>query len=319
MHEPVPASEVAAVREASRRLVRELGFMRATLAGTSLPPSAVHALIEIGNQGATSATRLCELLMLDKSSTSRMLHKLVTAGEVAARVDERDGRTRTLSLTAKGRHTLAEIDRFAQRQVAGALDRIAPDERQLARRGLAAYAGALQASRTGLPDPGTPPIAIRTGYLSGVIGRTVEMHARFYAAAAGFGPVFESKVAAGLAEFVPRLDRPPNQLWSAVRDEAILGTIAIDGEDLGPGVAHLRWFIVDEGLRGSGTGRRLLTAATQFCDRHGFRETRLWTFRGLDAARRLYEASGFVLTHEEAGRQWGREVIEQQFVRSAPP
>jgi GNAT superfamily N-acetyltransferase len=144
------------------------------------------------------------------------------------------------------------------------------------------------------------------------------MHARFYAAAAGFGPVFESKVAAGLAEFVPRLDRPPNQLWSAVRDEAILGTIAIDGEDLAPGVAHLRWFIVDEGLRGSGTGRRLLTAATQFCDRHGFRETRLWTFRGLDAARRLYEASGFVLTHEEAGRQWGREVIEQQFVRPAP-
>jgi DNA-binding MarR family transcriptional regulator len=240
MHEPVPASEVAAVREASRRLVRELGFMRATLAGTGLPPSAVHALIEIGNQGATSATRLCELLMLDKSSTSRMLHKLVAAGEVAARVDERDGRALTLSLTAKGRHTLAEIDRFAQRQVAGALGRMAPDERQLARRGLAAYAGALQASRTGLPDPGKPSLTIRTGYLSGVVGRTVEMHARFYAAAAGFSPVFESKVAAGLAEFVPRLDRPPNQLWSAVRDGAILGTIAIDGEDLAPGVAHLR-------------------------------------------------------------------------------
>ena len=152
-----------------------------------------------------------------------------------------------------------------------------------------------------------------------MIGRTVEMHARFYAAAAGFGPIFESKVAAGLAEFVHRLDRPPNQLWSAVRDGAIVGTIAIDGEDLGPGVAHLRWFIVEEGLRGSGTGRRLLAAATQFCDRHGFRETRLWTFRGLDAARRLYEASGFVLTGEEAGRQWGQEVIEQQFVRPAPP
>ena len=209
--------------------------MRATLAGTSLPPSAVHAMIEIGNQGATSATRLCELLMLDKSSTSRMLHKLVAAGEVAARVDERDGRARTLSLTAKGRQTLAEIDRFAQRQVAGALDRMASVERQLARRGLAAYAGALQASRTGLPDPGKPPITIRTGYFSGVIGRTVEMHARFYAAAAGFGPVFESKVAAGLAEFVQRLDRPQNQLWSAVRDEAILGTIAIDGEDSGAG------------------------------------------------------------------------------------
>jgi hypothetical protein len=122
-----------------------------------------------------------------------------------------------------------------------------------------------------------------------VIGRMVEMHARFYAAAAGFGPVFESKVAAGLAEFVHRLDRSPNQLWSAVRDRAIVGTLATDGKDPGPGAAHLRWFIVEEGLRGSGTGRR------------------------------LYESSGFVVTQEQAGWQWGREVIEQQFVRPAPP
>ena len=153
MQETGLASEVAAIREASRRLVRELGFMRATLAGTSLSPSAVHALVEIGSRGATSASQLCELLMLDKSSASRMLHKLVAAGEVRAQADQRDGRARTLSLTAKGRHTLAEIDRFARQQVTGALDRMVPSERQVVRRGLAAYAGALQASRTGLAAP----------------------------------------------------------------------------------------------------------------------------------------------------------------------
>ena len=36
-------SHIGPIRDASRRLVRELGFMRATLAGTNLPPSAVHA------------------------------------------------------------------------------------------------------------------------------------------------------------------------------------------------------------------------------------------------------------------------------------
>ena len=36
------------LREFSRRLVRELGFMRNTLADSDLAPSAVHAIIEIG-------------------------------------------------------------------------------------------------------------------------------------------------------------------------------------------------------------------------------------------------------------------------------
>ena len=91
--------------------------------------------------------------------------------------------------------------------------------------------------------------------------------------------------------------------------------VAIDGEDLGPGVAYLRWFIVDDGIRGGGIGRKLLSAALEFCDRQGFAEVQLWTFQGLDAARHLYEALGFSLAEERLGRQWGKEVKEQRFVR----
>ena len=36
------------LREFSRKLVRELGFMRSTLADSDLAPSAVHAILEIG-------------------------------------------------------------------------------------------------------------------------------------------------------------------------------------------------------------------------------------------------------------------------------
>jgi len=46
-----------------------------------------------------------------------------------------------------------------------------------------------------------------------------------------------------------------------------------------------------------------------------FDETYLNTFKGLDAARHLYESFGFQLTHEEAGTQWGSTVTEQQFRR----
>lgn len=57
-----PDPLVEPIRDASRRLVRELGFMRDTLAGTGLPRSAVHALIEIGRNGALPSTSLCEAL-----------------------------------------------------------------------------------------------------------------------------------------------------------------------------------------------------------------------------------------------------------------
>jgi GNAT superfamily N-acetyltransferase len=139
------------------------------------------------------------------------------------------------------------------------------------------------------------PVAIERGYRPGAIGRVVEMHGRIHARVSGFGLVFESKVAAGLAEFATRLENPRSGLWLAMAGDAVVGAIAIDGEDLGADAAHLRWFVVEDGFRGAGIGRRLLAGAVGFCDARGFAETRLWTFRGLDAARKLYEAHGFVL------------------------
>ncbi len=159
------------------------------------------------------------------------------------------------------------------------------------------------------------PITLESGYRPGALAACVEMHARYYSRTSGFGRAFEALVAKGLAEFFERLDNSGNGLWLALQGDRIVGTVAIDGEDLGPGVAHLRWFIVDDGTRGGGIGRKLLAEALRFCDRQGFAEVQLWTFRGLETARHLYEALGFVLVEERLGRQWGKEVMEQRFVR----
>lgn len=129
---------------------------------------------------------------------------------------------------------------------------------------------------------------------------------------------FETRVARDLAEFLPRAANGRNGIWHASIEGRAVGSIAIDGEDLGNDAAHLRWFIVDDGVRGKGLGRRLLTTALDFCDARDFTETHLWTFRGLDAARALYEQSGFVLAGEWQGDQWGKDVMEQKFVRRHP-
>lgn len=305
-------SLVEAIRSVSRTMVRELGFMGGDFAGTDLSPSAVHALIEL-ERGCTTARDLGARLSLKKSSVSRMLRKLVLAGDVQEEAGQEDGRVKRLSLTPAGHRRVAAIHAFARTQVAEALGRLQPGQDRAVLEGLRLYTGALASQAEDRPT--VAPIEIVGGYQPGLIARVTEMHALYYARASGFGQRFESVVARGLADFCNRLERPRNGLWTARQDGKILGSIAIDGEDMGEGIAHLRWFIVDDGARGGGVGRGLIATALAFADERGFAETQLWTFAGLAAARHLYETHGFACVEEKPGTQWGCEVLEQRFAR----
>lgn len=157
---------------------------------------------------------------------------------------------------------------------------------------------------------------IKQGWQPGCIGDISSMHARFYAEHWHFGAFFEKKVSTELAEFAENLPQEGKALWVYMENGRTLASIVIDG-DPAQGVGHLRWFIADDSLRGKGIGRQLLALATEFADRH-YRETYLWTFKGLDTARHLYERFGYVLAEESKGSQWGTEVVEQKFVRIRP-
>lgn len=307
-------STIDSIRAASRRLVRELGFMGGVFAGTNLPPSAVHALIEIDASDGISAHDLGGVLRLEKSSVSRMLRKLVISGDVLEKPDEKDARAKNLSLSTAGKQRVAEIHAFARAQVASALGRLPSEHHRIVREGLCLYADAL-AAKPGAPTSPARKAEIVSGYRPGLVARVTEMHTLYYAREAGFGRRFEAVVAKSLGDFIDRLDTPGNGIWAALRDGRIVGSIAIDGEDLGPGISHLRWFIVDDEMRGTGVGRRLLETALAFSDALHVSETHLWTFVGLHAARHLYEETGFALAEERLGSQWGKEVLEQRFVR----
>jgi hypothetical protein len=60
-------------------------------------------------------------------------------------------------------------------------------------------------------------------------------------------------------------------------------------------------------------GNLLIDLGIDFCKKQGYRRAYLWTFKGLDAARHLYEKSGFRLAEEYSGTQWGKKVHEQRF------
>jgi len=159
-----------------------------------------------------------------------------------------------------------------------------------------------------------PTNTIINGYIPGAIGRIAEMHARYYSEHWGFGKFFEAKVASELSEFVSRLDDQRDGLWTVCSDKRVLGSIVIDGIKADSEGAHLRWYIVSDDLHGQSMGGQLIEEAMQFCRSKHYKSVYLWTFKGLDAARHLYEKNGFKLSHEQTGDQWGTTVIEQKYI-----
>jgi len=163
-------------------------------------------------------------------------------------------------------------------------------------------------------------MVIASGWQPGALGWIVAEHGRYYHAAWGLGAGFEATVAKALGSWMERYDPACDRLLLVRSDEGFLATLGIDGSgvhvtEMG---ARLRFFIVSDRTRGTGIGRRLLQAGMDFIHESGFRRAHLTTFAGLDAARALYESHGFVLQHEAADETWGRPLVEQTFVWSAP-
>jgi len=152
-----------------------------------------------------------------------------------------------------------------------------------------------------------------SGYIPGAIGRITELHGTYYHKHWGFDLYFESKVAIELSEFLRRFDEGRDGFWAARVEEKIVGSIAIDGIQQDSLGAHLRWFIVAPENQGHGIGNRLLKEAIGFCKRKKYGRIYLWTFAGLDPARRLYDKFGLKLCEEHEGKQWGKAVTEQKF------
>lgn len=314
MNQMLTTPRIDKVRSAARHIVRELGFMQRGLAGTELSPSAVHTIIELGYGTVTNASGLGALLHLEKSSVSRLVKKLQKEGLIKVSFDTTDGRSRVLSLTDDGKSLLGEVEDFARRQLRSALDVLSARDMAQLETGLTLFAKALSAENRPASEAMTA-VEVHQGYRPGVIASVAYLHASFYSENYGFGAVFERKVATEMSEFMGRIERPMNTTFSAYAGHELLGSVSLDGEDLEEGTNHLRWFIVSPKAQGMGIGSLLMGHAVSFVDEHAFDRTRLWTFKGLDAARHLYEKHGFSLVNETPGTQWGTQVIEQEFVR----
>jgi GNAT superfamily N-acetyltransferase len=139
----------------------------------------------------------------------------------------------------------------------------------------------------------------------------VERHGTVYAAEYGWDISFEGLVAEIVAGFAAGHDPKREAGWIAELDGRRAGSVFCIATDE-PGVAALRALIVDPGARRRGIGRMLVESCIEFGRTAGYARIELGTTSDLVDARRLYDAAGFELVHEETHTRFGTTVTSQR-------
>jgi GNAT superfamily N-acetyltransferase len=142
----------------------------------------------------------------------------------------------------------------------------------------------------------------------GDAGYVAYMHGKYYHEHHGFFSASEYYFIKHLADFVR--DPDGGRLWIAEVDGITAGSIAV--VRAGSEMAQLRWFLVDERYQGMRIGKKLFGAALDFCCENNYTNMFLWTFKGLDAARCIYDLAGFTVAEEKVNTEWSRSPITEQ-------
>jgi len=284
--------EVLPLRQASRALVRELGFLQAKDAASSLSHSHCHALIELEARGTLAQSELPAILRLDKSTTSRIVAELVARRWVRARASEGDARARVLALTPAGRAKVELVHRTANTRVEEALATLGHEERAVVVRGMELYARALERSRRQASYAIRP---VRAGDREGVATLIRTVMPEFGATGPGFA-IMDPEV-----DDMVRAYRGPRSAYFVVtradprdgRDAVVGGGGFAQLEGEGEDTCELRKMYFMPEVRGLGLGRRVLEMCIEGARRAGFTRMYLETLSAMTQARALYERSGF--------------------------
>ncbi len=275
------------LRGAARTLVREFRIVDGSGRVPGVSVSECHLLMELESRGTLTATELADILLMEKSSLSRLINRLIKSGLIAVSNDGADRRLRPLELTDQGRVTLTQIHDLANDQVRRALAFVAPGERQAMLSGLKQYASALRYARLSEAFHIRPIRPTDNGAMARIIRDVMTEHG---AVGCGYS-IGDPEVTdmhgaydgSGSAYFVV-VDEHDRVLGGA-------GVGPLDGAP--PTLCELKkmYFLAD--IRGIGMGLQLLRHCLHSARLLGYQQCYLETLEVMHQARRLYRKQGF--------------------------
>jgi DNA-binding MarR family transcriptional regulator/GNAT superfamily N-acetyltransferase len=304
-------AQVDGIRRFNRFYTRRIGVLEEKLLASPFTLAQARVLFELGTRTTVSAGELVAILGLDAGYLSRILHSFVAARLIARERSTQDGRRTQLSLTAKGRKAFGALDRKSRRLISGMISPLSGTQR-------GRLLSAMQTVQESLSELGTTRDAITAvrPYRIGDVGWAIEQHGRLYAQEFGWNGEFEALVATLFARFVSNHDPKSEQFWVAEVNGERAGCVFVARNESDPRSAQLRCLLVDPRARGLGLGRRLVEECIGFARAAGYERMLLWTNDVLVAARRIYEATGFVLVEESPHHSFGQELVGQVWTRT---
>ncbi|PKL75189.1 MAG: MarR family transcriptional regulator [Candidatus Melainabacteria bacterium HGW-Melainabacteria-1] len=287
-------AEVRPLRQASREMVRELGFMQTIYTPADMPHSHCHALMETELSGPLSQNELSERLRLDKSTASRIIAQLIEQDLLLAETDPDDKRRRLIRLSEAGRERLQRVHADADARVQAALTQLDPIERGIVLQGMQLYARALNRARQQSAYTIRP---IQPEDAPGVARVIRQVMPEFGARGPGFA-LSDAEV-----DDMYRAYSQPGTAYFVIRaGHRVLGGGGIAPLDQGDSnTCELRKMYFLPELRGLGLGQQLIQLCLQAAASKGYRRVYLETLQSMRQARALYAKNGFQALEQPLG------------------
>ncbi len=141
------SEKINLLRQNARSVVRELGLLNDAYFEIGITLAERHLLIELNSCAYPTMGEIADKLLLDKSTTSRLIAKAMKKGYIQYTSDKKDKRKKFIYLTELGKKTLDAFEPIAFNQTREALFTLSATEIELVCKGIALYAKGLKSSR----------------------------------------------------------------------------------------------------------------------------------------------------------------------------
>jgi len=274
------------IRAASRQFVRELDILDGKGCIKSFTLSESHLLMELDEQRCATGKELAELLVLEKSTVSRIIARLEAKKLIATVPNPHDRRHKPLELTQLGHGVVKQMHERADSQVNKALSFLGGNQRIAVSDALKSYARALGYVRR---SEGYEIRRIEARDDAAVARIITGVMTEFGATGEGYS-IMDEEVQQMTTSYASK----DAAYFVVTRGERVLGcggVARLAGGD--PDTCELRKMYFLPELRGMGLGMKLILRSLETARELGYQRCYLETLEYMHHARHLYRKVGF--------------------------
>lgn len=291
------------IREFNRFYTSILGLIDQHILDSNYSLTEARILFELNETGRCIASSLSTKLNIDKSYLSRIITRFEKNRLIKKEPSADDNRVNLIELTEKGIGTIHNLVTKSNSQIEQLLTPLNDKE---CTEIYTAMDTIIQHFTKATTTITVRPFAYND--LDFIILRQIKLYEKEY----GFTTeVWKSYVKEGVNQLVNEFKPEKDCIYILECNGQKSGCISIT--HVSADTAQLRFFFIEDALRGLGAGNKLIEKALNFCKEKQYKHVFLWTFSTLSAARHLYAKKGFQMVETHENTEWGSPIIEERW------